>query len=100
MKLLKEWENFEHLQKKVITDFCRWEDNLSIIKGKHESSVELTYGLPYTSSGDFAAIWNTNCLAVWNKSTDYSLDGLAVDEYGNTVAVLSDKNNKSIYVEI
>ena len=98
MTLLKEWEDFEVIYKKVLKDFSRWDkSNLTIIHGRREADIESTYGLPYTSCGDFAGIWNTNCEAKLRTNPLYSFDGLAVDEYGNTVAVLSDKNNKSIY---
>ena len=85
--------------KKLINIFSNWEsENLKITIGKRESNVENTYWLPYTSSGDYAGLWNTNTMAVLKSDESLNFDGIGfstdlkpfafftkLDESGNEV---------------
>lgn len=47
---IKEWTDYEN-QYKIAVAAVKWLDkHLRIVHGKRERDVELTYGLPYTSS--------------------------------------------------
>lgn len=89
MELLKEWDyqHFEDYQKKVIMLFRDWyRQNLEYRHGQKTGSVEDIFGLPYTSSSDFAAVWNTNSEWVYKYMPDYHFRGLAISKDGWAVA--------------
>lgn len=84
---IKEWTDYEN-QYKVAVAAVKWLDkNLRIIQGKRERNVELTYGLPYTSSGEYAAIWNTNVDARSNEDLDLQFKGMALDKDNSPVII-------------
>lgn len=67
LNLLTEWTGeymtFEPLQK-IATKAAQVVRGLvEFVHGKNVGNVSDVFGLPYTSSGDFAAIWNTNASA-------------------------------------
>lgn len=76
MTYLKEWEN--EIEEKVINIFEKWEKcTLVIVYVKKERTVSDTYGLPYTSTRDYAGIWNTNVDVRLKSDKHYkSLSGL------------------------
>ena len=62
-KFKKEWTDAE--LRKVIRKFSLWApSHLQITHGDKERTISDTYGLPYTSSGECAGVWNTNVEAV------------------------------------
>lgn len=84
---IKEWTDYEN-QYKIAVAAVRWLDpNLRVVHGKRERNVELTYGLPYTSSGEYAAIWNTNVDARSNEDTNLAFKGMALDKDNNPVII-------------
>ena len=84
---VKEWTDYEN-QHKVAVAAVKWLDkHLEIVHGKRERNVELTYGLPYTSSGEYAAIWNTNVDARSLSDLDLQFKGVALDKDNNPVII-------------
>lgn len=80
---------------KVIKVFEKWESShLEITYGKKEKEIEYTYGLPYVSSGSYAQLGNTNCIAVLKGSKHYMFDHLAVDIENSVIAVCDNKEEK------
>ena len=84
---IKEWTDYER-QCKIVVAAVKWLDRyLHIVHGRREKNVELTYGLPYTSSGEFAAIWNTNVNAVSRDDIELQFKGVALDKDENPVII-------------
>ena len=85
---IKEWTEYEN-QYKIAVAAVKWLDkHLKIVHGKRERNVELTYGLPYTSSGEYAAIWNTNVDARSLSDLDLQFNGVSLDNDNNTFIIL------------
>ena len=90
IELKKEWDNPKQDEKKVLKDFKNnLYKNLIIECGTVEKDLSFTFGFPYTSSSDFAAIWNTNTQTKL-KNTGLYFRGLAIDQDGDTVAVFDE----------
>jgi len=67
-------------QNKLIRVFSKWErNNLEITHGKREYTAEDTYGLAYTSSSSYAALWNVNALANLNDNELLHFDGITLN---------------------
>ena len=62
---------------------------LEILHGKIEPSIVYTFGLPYTSSSSFAAVWNTNTEARL-RGTRLYFHGIAVTTDGKAVGVFTE----------
>lgn len=85
LELLTDWENYETQKKTAIKGVKALLPCLEIITGgdKHQN-IEYLFGLPYTSSSDFAALWNTNAVArfcgcpLFFKGVALSVDNLPV----------------------
>lgn len=84
---IKEWTDYEKQYKIAVAAVKRLDRSLRIVHGKRERNVELTYGLPYTSSGEYAAIWNTNVDARSNDDTNLAFKGVALDKDNNPVII-------------
>ena len=95
-RLLKSWgygAEFEKREKIAERAAAALAKSLQFIHGRRESSAEKTFGLPYTSSGDFAAVWNCNAEAM--KTQDGArlfFEGVAIDEAENAVTVWTERN--------
>lgn len=103
MKLMKDWyketSSGYETKRDVIGTLQSWynKGNLKIVYGKAERKVEDTFGLPYTSTSDFAALWNTNVTAVYKKNDRWFFDGVAVSVDRKIVVVftvLDDEGNE------
>lgn len=85
-KFLKSWDDFETLQDKALKAFAKWwRFNLEITHGREIGTIE-TFGFPYTSSSDFAAIWNSNCEAIYKWDSHFQFRCLAISEDGFIIA--------------
>lgn len=79
MGLLKDFD--ESMTNKLIRKFSHWEsENLVIVHGKHERTVEDTFGLAYTSSSAYAGLWNTNVKAVYASDSSLVFDGIGYND--------------------
>lgn len=81
LNLLTEWDDDGHTMfepfQKVATKAARTVRGLvEFVHGENVGSVSDVFGLPYTSSGDFAAIWNTNTAARLRRTGKSANDGL------------------------
>lgn len=100
-KFLTEWDNVEDTTKKIMAVFSPWEKrNLAIVYGKREQTTEDTYGLPYTSSSEFAMLGNTNVDAVLRKNAIWHFDWLALTDEGIIVAGFENQDNKGLQIVI
>lgn len=94
INLLTTWGNGDEYEKNARTAYraARILNNeLEILHGKRERDAEYTFGLPYTSSSAFAAVWNTNTEARKHGTGTKNGDGLffqgiAIDDKGRAVA--------------
>lgn len=77
----------------------RESQNLIITHGKRERTSNLTYGLPYTSSSDYAMLSNTNVEALYPRG-GYLFNGLAVSTTGQTFALLADAEEREMFIEL
>jgi hypothetical protein len=104
--LLKEWQNYSQQEKQIKRKIL----NL-FIGGKYQYQTEhsaprkefkpITYkqiddifGLAYTSTGMFAALWICNGVNIWadDKRKFY---GFAIGENGNFYAIAEDENEEN-----
>lgn len=86
MKLLKEWKDVEATTKELLHMFSIWRyRNLNITKGN--GSMENIFGFPYTSSSEYAAIWNAQGEAEYRWSPEWKFEALAVSENNDAIAV-------------
>ena len=84
----KEFNNAEI--KKLIRVFSLWQaDNLIILQGKRESNVADTFGLPYTSSGAYAGLWNTNTESRYTADNTLNFEGIGYNDDGLPVAIFT-----------
>lgn len=78
--LLTNWDGgymtFEPLQKVATKAAQAVRGLVEFVHGENVGSVSDVFGLPYTSSGDFAAIWNTNAAARLKRTGKSAGDGL------------------------
>ena len=87
MKLKKEWNNVEETTKKLLRLFDFWRiSNLQITRGK-DRGLEDTFGFPYTSSSEYAAIWNCRAEAEYRWNPEWKFEALAVSEHNDAVVV-------------
>lgn len=93
IKLLTSWrygEEYEKNEQEAKRGACALFRSgvLDFIHGdKPKTGAEFFDGMPYTSSGDFAAVWARANWGIKNKKTGASLDGIAIDEHGRAVSV-------------
>lgn len=107
-QLLKEWseERFERITKHInYMLFANLRDFATIEHGHNEESLYYSYkekmpdifGLPYTSSGDFAAVWNTNTQTVTKYGERLYFRGVAVSVNNETVLIFHDVKENYYY---
>lgn len=95
-RLLKEWgfgAEFEKRERIAERAAAAQIGKLKFIHGRRERNAEQTFGLPYTSSGAFAAVWNCNAEAM--KTRDGArlyFEGVAIDEAENAVLIWTERN--------
>lgn len=105
MRLKKEWNDVEGTTKLLMKLFDTWRvPNLRITRGK-DKTLERTFGFPYTSSSEYAAIWNCQAEAVYRWSPEWRFEALAVSENNDAIAVFehedgTERNLDRMYVII
>ena len=94
MELLKDWygettSGYE-TERDAIGTLKAWVDkgNLRVDHG-NGNTVEEIYGLPYTSTSDFAAIWNVQAEAHYRNNPQMKFDGVALREDRVFIAVFT-----------
>ena len=93
MKLLKTWymdgAGYER-ERDAVGILQKWYDNGNlVVTHGYGKDVEEIFGLPYTSTSDFAAIWNTNASAHYNGNPQLHFDGVAITDKGYVIAVFT-----------
>lgn len=84
MELLKEWTNYEQQTKTAGRAARKIARTLEFL---HGSAADICADcMPYTSSSEFAAIWNANAEARKPNSRIY-FDGIAIDTNGAPVSI-------------
>lgn len=92
MKLKTEWKDVEKTTKELEKLFNNWRfSNLRIVRGNGKN-IEEIFGFPYTSSSDYAAIWNCQAEAVYKWSEEWRFKGLAVSENNDAIATFEQKD--------
>lgn len=91
MTLLKDWfeieKDVEATSNKVERLFTKWyKTNLTITHGSGRN-VEEIFGLPYTSTSDWAGIWNCQAEAYLNSDSQWKFEGLAINDDREVVVV-------------
>ncbi len=90
--MLKEIPNVK--QKLLLARFNKWQvENLVILQGKKETNFLDTFGFPYTSSGIFAGLWNTNTESVLKADNTLYFDGLTMSENGFCYAIFTKRDD-------
>ena len=60
--------------------------------------IELFFGLPYTSSGEYAGVWNTNTEYHLDIDKEYNINGFVIGEDDNIYIISTDKEeNEKVY---
>ena len=93
MKLLKDWyretaSGYETERDAIGTLNGWYKRNLEIVYGSGHT-VEDIFGLPYTSTSDFAAVWNCQATAHYKGNPQMAFDGVALREDRKFVAVFT-----------
>lgn len=95
MEKLKDWEIVEHdvekTQNKVEDVFRRWYRRNVVVTRGQDRTIGLTFGFPYTSSGEYAGIWNCQAEALLKEDLKYRFKGLALSEELDVIAVFEAK---------
>lgn len=91
MNKLQDWFELEQdvdaTSKKVIKAFEKWyKTNITITHGDGKNT-EYIFGLPYTSSSDYAALWNCQGEAYLNEDPQWKFNALAISEDRQILAI-------------
>ena len=93
MEKLKEWytdnKGYERERDAVGTLAAWYAKGNLILKRGSGRNVEEIFGLPYTSTSDYAAIWNCQAIATWKANPNAYFEGVALTTEGKFVAVFS-----------
>lgn len=97
----KKKELSQEEREKIISTFQAWEkENLIITRGARVESVEGTYGLAHTTSGDFAVLGNTNTQARLLSDVLFCFDCLTMTDNGKILAYFYDSDENEKIIEI
>ena len=94
MKLMRDWytetNSGYETERDVVGTLQSWYDkgNLRVTHGDGKNVSEI-FGLPYTSTSDFAAKWNVNATAHYRNNPQMGFDGVAITDKGIMVAVFT-----------
>lgn len=93
MRLLKDWytetaSGYETERDAIGTLNGWYKRNLEITHGSGKT-VEEIFGLPYTSTSEFAAVWNCQAAAHYKGNPQMAFEGVALSEAKKFVAVFT-----------
>lgn len=95
MNKLKDWyyDNKGYARERdVVGTLAGWyKANLVITHGSGRT-VEDIFGLPYTSTSDYAAVWNVQAEALYKRNLSWYFEGCAITDDGHIVAVFSERD--------
>lgn len=84
MNKIKEWfdimNDVEEISEQAIKAFTKWyKANITITHGSGRDVVEI-FGLPYTSTSEWAGLWNCQGEAYLNEDPQWKFNCLAISE--------------------
>ena len=93
MKLMRDWyketASGHETERDAVGTLNGWyKRNLTITHGSGRNAEEI-FGLPYTSSSEFAAIWNCQAAAHYKGNPQIAFEGVALREDRHFVAVFT-----------
>ena len=102
MTKLKDWfsieQDVEATSNKVIAAFEKWRKaNITITHGSGKNAEDI-FGLPYTSSSEYAALWNCQGEAYLNEDSQWKFNALAISE-NMEILVVFDRENTGNFDE-
>ena len=86
--LLKEWNNYTEQTRRAERYAQKIQNYLIFKHGRRERSAGDSFGLPYTSTGAYAAIWNTNADAITKNGRRF--EGVAINAAGDPVGIFTE----------
>lgn len=93
MKLLKDWyketNNGYETERDAIGTLNGWYKKNLVITHGSGNTVEEIFGLPYTSTSDFAAVWNCQAASHYKGNPQMAFEGVALSETKQFVAVFT-----------
>lgn len=96
MDKIKDWFEVEHdvdrTESKVVDVFRRWRKRNVVVTHGQDRTVELTFGFPYTSSGEYAGIWNCQAEALLKEDLKYRFKGLALSDDLDVLALFENES--------
>lgn len=100
-KLLKEWTNYEEMENNIVRQFTKWRLlNLDLHTQTKDHRTRDIFGLPYTSTSGFAALWNCQAKAVYHWKPEWKFLALAYSEAMEMIVVLENANEDFMYIVI
>lgn len=91
MNKIKEWFDIEHdverTSNRALKAFERWYRGNITITHRSGRDVEEIFGLPYTSTSDWAGLWNCQAEAYLNEDPQWKFECLAISEDMEILAV-------------
>lgn len=92
-ELLREWNEYEKHTKTATKAAQLLQPYLYFEGGRREAFAGDSFGLPYTSSGNFAAVWNVNASARLILFPRLYFDGVAIDADGEPVGIFTERDS-------
>lgn len=91
MNKLNDWfdihRDISKTSRQVIKTFERWyPSNITITHGSGKNAEDI-FGLPYTSSSDYAALWNCQAEGYLNEDPQWKFNALAISKDLDIIAV-------------
>lgn len=93
IELLKDWNDYETHTRTATKAAQMLQSYLYFEGGRREAFAGDSFGLPYTSSSSFAAVWNVNASARLIIFPALYFDGVAIDTNGAPVGIFTERDN-------
>lgn len=77
-----------------------WRKNLEVKNKGNQHSTDDIFGLPYTSSGKCAGLWNTNADNTYIFDANYRFQALFITVKNEVMVALKDCNENIKYIYI
>lgn len=91
-ELLKDWNDYEKHTQTATKAAQLLQPLLYFEAGRRESFAGDSFGLPYTSSGAFAAVWNCNASARLIAFPALYFEGVAIRKDGEPVGIFTERD--------
>lgn len=74
-----------------------WRKNLEVVNRNGSHATDDIFGLPYTSSSDYAGLWNTNADNYYKYDKNYSFQGVLLTYNNDAMALIRKYENSKEY---